>query len=453
MPGKVPARLFQESNFFIETGVPGNRARARFGMEGSVQTGPGAMKFWLHDLETDQPACPWDAEASASLAEGYLPLPKVRWPGQGGVEIETELTTLLAGEAPSQQGSDTFHHVQVRLFNTGTFDRKVRLMCAAVPAQGEALAARLPQFSLSKDSVQADGKDWARFSQTPDFVAFSSGGGLEPGESPGWQRVANLKDTTGKPSHGPTVFCAFDFTLKTAEGAFARTAPGGVLELVIAAQPGAAFPDSLEVCKRKANTLLYWHHRSGLDRPGFQVPHRVFSDVFRSSVAALMLACPEEIDSIDDLAWGVLALHRAGQLDVAARFMNVLLPRFKGAQPLKAVPALIALADGIAYQPDRTWVEKAWLQAAPLVAGLDQLLKDSFLDALLSPAAKDEVSKSNRADASPDYQELCWAVHGLNSAAILASAAGAGVEAKTFEEDSSKFKALIIKSLQEISSA
>jgi hypothetical protein len=431
---KIPLPVFKGWQQFMEVGYPGDRARARFGYDGRVQTGP-VLSLWIHDFETETTSFPTEENRSFNLMEGYLPLPRVRWPIAGGAEAETELMTLHTED-------DTFHLLRVKLFNPGEKERWVRLMVGISPHGMNKEISRYDSIHVKGNDLLVDQTGWLSFSRKPVFFgtfnevmeSFPKTYYWEDGEASGTQADESQAN--------PMAVCAFDFLLSPKHGEFAHAAHSGEMEILLSSRAGSTWPDFDEVRKLSMKTRLYWQHEAGLEKPGFLVPNRNFCDAFRSAVATLMLAWGRaDHESPADLALASVALARAGQFEAARGILDSL--DLQDVHPKRSQEnrketasdtrthglILFALADFFAFTRDGGWLGRIYPSAAPLA--------DSLAGSLEARLAGEESTGQGAAPGVDlkEFIDLAWAIHGIEAAARLA-------DGTNHPDDAARFRGL-----------
>lgn len=445
---------------FIETGVPGNGARAAFSMKGEVVTSPDVPKIsvMVFDPATNQGISPGVKGSTFSLDDGYLPIPRIRWPIGGSCDAEIELIPLLAGKGMPQGEAETFYSLKFRFYNPGSEQRNIRLMINFGPhaRMGSDTGVAL---AIEGRNVIVNDRTTMRFTDDPSRVGYLEADGIDENKPAGWEPTPPEADSAmGR------ALCSYDLTLNPVSGSFAHAAPCAELGLVIAAVPGAEFPSPKQIDSRIRRTRIFWKHDSGVGQPSFQIPHRGFCDAFHCAVSTLMLAwqgvdsdtagktSKDSSDSMNeatinasahasasnspaDLAMAIIALNRAGQLEAAASIADQLLAQQKRGKLVDPEQTrlddpddsairtrglfLYAMDDLYRFRLDRFGEDRAWLDNAYAPV-------QKAADALLTPAQAllESDSEGGKDALFPHLFETNWAIHGLNAAAHLVAATG-----------------------------
>jgi hypothetical protein len=425
----VPPRLLEGARPFTWVGVPGNRARARFAGDGTVQAGSGSpgLFIWLYDCASEKAAYPGGPGTAASQLEGYLPIPRIRWPAGEGMEVEAELTALLSSDAPPQSEEDTFYFLRIKLFNPGGTRRKVKLMLGLTPFGLAGSSADYGTPGLDGGAVTAGGQSIVLLPRDPDFFGTCPSVKAPGGQAHEFSEVKLSGSRVGSSDSRLLALCGFDLDLKPASGEFAHAAPVAELNFVISAVPGSPFPGRDEIMDRYMKTRIFWMEESGLGRPSFLIPHRIYSDAFRGAVGTLLMAWegaesrfgPGEmclLDNLHDTAIAALALNRAGQFDAARGILAQMLilqkedGGFMEKPGVSATPggeglALFALADHYRFTDDPNWLETVFPSAVRGAEHLAHLIED-------------------RPGQGELYSDDLWAIHGFESIAYLVAAGG-----------------------------
>lgn len=439
----VPKQIFEPHPPGLVIGLPGNGARALFNADGSVRVDPEApaLRLWIYNGNSKTLAHPSKGEATMALTEGYLPLPKVRWPAGSGVEAEAEFFALLKSGVLPQAEEDTFYKLNVRLFNNGDAPCPVKVMVGIIPKPRGDVSAPAGKITLEDLAVKWKGESFLGLPRLPDFF------GTAPFKEGIRERElfwhGESSEGTGR-NHGGAAsmaVCGFDLKLGAPGGDFAQAACVGELQFVLPAPGGGLLISAEEARRRALQTRIYWMTRSGLDKPEFTLPNRIYVDAFRSAVITLLVAWrgAHSQASPADTALAAVALNRAGQFTAARGFLAQLLD---SQQEDGTVPdetgksysfrsnglAIYALSDHFEFTQDRDWLDMVYPCA---LRAADRL--------------KVQVSEGARL-----YYEDSWAIHAFRSMARLAQSAGKQEQASSYQAEADALKTAFDESIGEL---
>ncbi|HEX5716385.1 MAG TPA: discoidin domain-containing protein, partial [Thermoanaerobaculia bacterium] len=125
--GIYPRWLTGEQSYWTVVGVPRDTPEGLFNMDGMLESGKGGFSVEPF-LEHDGRLATWnDVRSRPLLAEGYLPIPSVRW--ESG-KLALEVTAFATGEP----GASVLR-ARYRVFNHGTENARARLLLAIRPFQ------------------------------------------------------------------------------------------------------------------------------------------------------------------------------------------------------------------------------------------------------------------------------------------------------------------------------
>ncbi|MFP5285106.1 MAG: discoidin domain-containing protein, partial [Thermoanaerobaculia bacterium] len=125
--GSYPRWLTGEQSYWTVVGVPRDTAEGLFNVDGMLESGKGGFSVEPF-LEQDGRIVTWnDVRSRPLLAEGYLPIPSVRW--ESGM-LALEVTAFATGEP----GASVLR-ARYRVFNHGTANARARLFLAIRPFQ------------------------------------------------------------------------------------------------------------------------------------------------------------------------------------------------------------------------------------------------------------------------------------------------------------------------------
>jgi hypothetical protein len=125
--GAYPRYLTGEQSYWTVVGVPGDTRESTVNTDGAVETGIG-MPSIEPFLYTDGRLLSWaDAQATQSLADGYLPIPTVKWTAE---PLRMTVTAFPGGE---REASTVY--VRYRVENASAQPRQATLFLAVRPLQ------------------------------------------------------------------------------------------------------------------------------------------------------------------------------------------------------------------------------------------------------------------------------------------------------------------------------
>ncbi len=125
--GVYPRYLQGKQTYWTVVGVPGDAKEALLNTDGMLELGRGELSI-EPILRTDAGPVTWaQAEITQELAEGYLPIPTVRWRAK---DLALSVTALANGES-----GRSILYARYRVENVGTDDTPVQLFLAMRPFQ------------------------------------------------------------------------------------------------------------------------------------------------------------------------------------------------------------------------------------------------------------------------------------------------------------------------------
>ncbi|HSX61825.1 MAG TPA: discoidin domain-containing protein [Tahibacter sp.] len=126
--GSLPRGFHNEQSYWTLVGVDGGAQSALIGEDGAIELARGDVSIEPFLLDEDGSVVSWaDVEIAQSLAEGYLPLPRVSWRWRG---ISLSIDAFATGDA-----KDARLHARYTLKNDAAQTRRVRLVLALRPFQ------------------------------------------------------------------------------------------------------------------------------------------------------------------------------------------------------------------------------------------------------------------------------------------------------------------------------
>lgn len=126
--GSLPRGFHGEQSYWTLVGTDGARDTALIGEDGAIELGRGGVSIEPFLLDDDGTALSWaDVESSQSLAENYLPLPRVGW--------RREDVSLYIDAFATAEKQATQLHARYTVRNESDRPQRVRLVLALRPFQ------------------------------------------------------------------------------------------------------------------------------------------------------------------------------------------------------------------------------------------------------------------------------------------------------------------------------
>lgn len=152
--GSYPRVMLGEQSYWTVAGVNGDAAELLINEEGMVETGKGQFSLEPFLYENGRLTTWADVRTTPSLADGYLPIPSVRWEPRGDSALALTVTTYADGDSGRSVG-----YVRYRVENRGATARHVTLFVALRPFQVNPPWQFLntPGGVAPIDSVRSDG--------------------------------------------------------------------------------------------------------------------------------------------------------------------------------------------------------------------------------------------------------------------------------------------------------
>jgi hypothetical protein len=126
--GTLPRGFHGEQSYWTLVGTDGARDSALLGEDGAIELGRGGVSIEPFLLDADGNAIGWaDVALSQSLAEGYLPLPRVGWRWND--------VSLYVDAFATKENDATQIHARYTLRNEGAAPQRVRFVLALRPFQ------------------------------------------------------------------------------------------------------------------------------------------------------------------------------------------------------------------------------------------------------------------------------------------------------------------------------
>jgi hypothetical protein len=468
--GDVPRAFLGEQNYWALVGVNGGGQRSGLISEdGAIEVGRGGFSVEPSVVLDDGTRVTWaGATLSASLPEGYLPLPAVRWQ-YSAFTLDIEAAADGPPSAPELLA-------RYRLRNTGPRPQTYTLMLSLRPwqvnppqqflaTQGGASTMRWLRWNGSELAV--DTRAPLRFTQSPlraSGLNFDAGLGLAALQSA--PALSVLGDAQAMAS------AALQWRVTLAPGAeqvWGWVAPLGLP----AAAAGALTPARLD--ERFDAVATYWRER--LNRSRVQVPPAAqrIPDTLRTSLAHILMSRDGPAlqpgtrsyarSWVRDGAMMVAALVRLGEVEAAREFVDWFGQRIfasgkvpccvdqRGADPVVENDShgqyLYAVAELWRHTQDRALLQRHWPQVQRVTAWLEALRQSERSDAnrrperahlfgLLPPSISHEGYSDKPAYS---YWDDFWALRGFKDAAVIAQALGQEVEATRYAAWRDEFQA------------
>lgn len=451
--GELPRAFLGEQNYWTLVGVDGGGERsALMSEDGAIEVGRGGFSVEpAVQVDDDAPATWADVQAVTSLADGYLPLPRVQW-RHASFALEVEAAADGARDAPTALARYT-------LTNNSDRARRFTLLLALRPWQvnppqqflttpGGASPVRT--LGWADGALTVNGRLRVLPGRSPSAVtALPLDGGLSLAALAGASPLSALADAQGHAS----ALMRFVVTLQPGERwRVGWSAPLG---------PTSQAPDRLDtkaIDARFERAAEAW--RARLNRVVLTLPPEAqpIADTLRSTLAQMLMsrdgpALKPGTRSyartwVRDGAMMVAALLRLGEVDAAREFVdwfsNFVFDSGKvpccvdirGADPVAENDShgqyVYAVAEVWRHTRNRAFVERHWPVVQRVVAFQDQIRQSertarnrepgrAHLFGLMPPSISHEGYSDKPAYS---YWDDFWALRGYKDAVLLARALG-----------------------------
>lgn len=471
--GRYPRAFVGEQNYWTLVGVDrGGAHAALISEDGAIEprkAGPSLEPFVID--EAGRVSSWTDVRIDHSLRDGYLPLPQVRWSGDG---------YALAIEAGADGAPEQAQLIaRYTLTNTAARPRALTLALALRPWQvnpptqalntvGGVSAVR--HVAWRSSTLRVDGRNWLHAATPPSAVgaaAFDQGDALELALRDALPPLVEQGDAQGLAS------AVLRWRLELAPGESRSVA-------ILLPLAGRALP-SPDVPTRLDAIAAAW--RSRLNRVSFSVPPdaQPIIDTLRSSLAQILISRDGAAlqpgtrsyarSWVRDGAMMVAGLLRLGEVDAAREFVlwyaghlfaNGKVPCCvdgRGADPVAENDShgqfIYAVTELWRHTRDRALIEPLWPKVDAAARYMEQLRlsertaanqqpgREAFYG--LMPASISHEGYS--AKPMHSYWDAFWALAGYRDAALLARALGHAERAAELARQRAEFEADLAASL------
>ena len=475
--GFWPRSFLGEQPYWTIAGTPAparGSAPALVSEDGAIEASRGGWSVEPF-LAVDGQWITWaQAQISHSLPEGYLPMPRVRWHTQGGVDLE--VSAFAQGE-----GNEALAFARYRVRNTGASGRKVRLALAVRPLQvdpatqflnGAGGAHPIHDLSWEWQSMKIDGEAGILAVEPPSYTAFSTflGGPVVERLEDATARGAGVHDEDGFASG------ALVYELDLAAGAEQTI---DIVMPLAGSTLGNAPRSAAHVAARERAAAAGWHR--ALDAVQLRLPREAWpiADTLRTALAHILASRDGPAlqpgtrsyarSWIRDGAMMNEALLRLGHAREAREFLEWFAPfqyesgkvpccaDARGSDPVpendSAGEFLFAVAELYRFG-DREVAARMWPRVVAAQAYLDRLRAQERARADPRPEVAGLLPASISHEgysAKPmhSYWDDFWALRGYEDAAWLARELGHEAEAQAFGLSAREFKADLLRSIGE----
>ena len=481
--GRLPRGFHNEQSYWTLVGVDGGAQSALIGEDGAIELARGDVSLEPFLIDAEGTVVSWaDVSTSQSLADGYLPLPRVGWRWN---DISLYIDAFASGDAQQAQLLGRY-----TLRNESNEPRHLRLALALRPFQvnaptqflttpGGVAAAHAMEWDAQTQALRVDGR--ARvYALTPPAYAFAGGGDAgaideQLAQSPP-PRLLRALDANGLAT------AALVYEVSLAAGA--STSVGVVAPLLGTDQPELPAADAAEAWlqQRYEASAAQWRQR--LDRVELIVPAQgqALADSVRSSLAHILLSRSGPMlrpgtrsyarSWIRDGAMIAQGLLRLGDATVARDYLDWYAPYLfksgkvpccvdaRGADPVPENDShgeFIHLAALVwRYGGDNSVLAQYWPQVSAAVHYMDSLRasertpenrqagREAFYG--LMPASISHEGYS--AKPMHSYWDDFWALAGYKDAVAMAQALGHCDEARRMAAARDEFRGDLLASLR-----
>ncbi|WP_417291717.1 discoidin domain-containing protein [Coralloluteibacterium thermophilus] len=453
--GHFPRGFHREQNYWTLVGIDGGPEQGLLSEDGAVEIGRGGATvepFLLDDAGT---LTTWaDVAPRQSLAQGYMPIPSVRW--QAG-DLALTTTAFADGDRDASRML-----VRYTLENTGATPRATTLALAVRPLQVNGPVQFLttpggvsPIRALAWDGehVRIDGAPRIRPLVAPDgffATSFDAGMDVERLSQRPHPDAQAVEDEAGLASG------ALLYRVALAPGERRTIALDVPLSGTPAPLPAGALDAVLDAVQRRVEAG--WHEK--LDRVAIRVPERarVLSDTVRTALAHILINRDGPMIRpgtrsyarawIRDGTMTSEGLMRMGHVEVARAFLEWYAPYqfdsgkvpccvdVRGSDPVPENDSHGQLVHLIAetwrYGRDRALAEAMWPHAEAALRYMDALRRSERTEANLVPERRPQYGlmppsishEGYAAKPAYSYWDDFWALKGYKDGARLAEALG-----------------------------
>ena len=471
--GTYPRGFHGEQPYWTIVGVDGGLEPGLLGEDGAVESAKGGFSVEPFVL-LDGTRIGWaDVESSQSLAEGYLPIPRVRW---AHARIGLDITAFATGTPDAAAMV-----VRYRLRNPAQQAQKATLALALRPFQVNPPTQFLntvggvsPIHSLALTpmaaTVNGEHRVHALQPAAGEFVLPFDAGQASDHLGAALDHAATVDDPAGLASGA----WLYPFTLAAGESAEV------VLWLPLAGGPSRP-PEGFDAQRAQDAVAAEW--REKLNRVKIEVPAagQPLVDTLRTALANMLISRkgPRLQPGTRSYAraWirdGAMineGLLRLGQGAVAEEFLRWYAPyQFangkvpccvddRGSDPVPENDShgelIYAIAEQYRYEDKRELLEAMWPRVQAAVRYMDELRRSERTEAQrkdhpelygLMPASISHEGYS--AKPMHSYWDDFWALRGYKDAVDIATWLGHDAEAKTFVASRDEFAADLYASLE-----
>lgn len=482
--GTLPRGFHGEQSYWTLVGVDGGAHSALIGEDGAIELARGDVSIEPFLLDDDGRIISWaDVTTSQSLADGYLPLPRVGWRWN---DISLYIDAFANGDSKDAQ-------LQARytLRNEGTQTRRVRLVLALRPFQvnpptqflstpGGVAPLREAGWAPQARQLLVDGKVRVHALMEP-VAAFASDSARGFAETRFGEAPLPSAVWAGDPDGLASAALLYEVEL----AAGSETAVGLVAPLIGALTlPPDAGQSAAEAWLQQQYQASAAQWRARLDRVELVVPAQgqALADSVRSSLAHILLSRDGPMlrpgtrsyarSWIRDGAMIAEGLLRLGDITVAREYLEWYAPyQFKNGKVPCCVDArgsdpvpendshgeLVHLAALVwRYGGDTAALRKYWPNVQAAVRYMDTLRTSERTAANRTPERQAffgmmPASISHEGySAKPmhSYWDNFWALTGYKDAAAIAGALGYAREAQTISAARDEFRSDLHASLR-----
>ncbi len=477
--GHFPRGFSGEQSYWTVVGLDGGLETALLSEDGALEVARGGFSVEPF-LLVDGALVSWaDVSIEHELADGYLPMPRVRWRRD---DLRLTVSAFAEGEPHSSRLLARY-----RIDNAGTAAREVTLALALRPFQVnppsqflniEGGVSPIRRLSWADGALRVDGQPRLRSPVAPDaFVARRYDQGMLPlglsGDADGFQQV---DDSSGY----ATGALLYRLQLLPGEGATVA------LDIPMTGAPAAIIADASSLAdtldRHEAQVAALW--REKLDRVRLTLPAQAqpLADTLRTALAHVLInrhgveirpgSRSYNRSWIRDGAMTSEALLRLGHGEAAAEFLRWYAPYqfangkvpccvdYRGSDPVPENDShgeLIHLvAEVWRHGRDRQLLEAMWPHVAGAVRYMDELRLSERTSAnrtaerrpqygLMPPSISHEGYS-----AKPAYShwDNFWSLVGYDQAVALAQVLGRDREARRWARSRDQFRADVLASIR-----
>lgn len=473
--GSYPRAYVGEQSYWTVLGVEGARVASLLSEDGVLEPLPGVGALEPL-LVVDGQRLAWsDTQIEHSLADGELPMPRVRW--RAG-DIELEIAAFGDGTPAAAQVLASY-----RVRNLGTRTRHVTLALAWRPFQANPPtqflahpggASELRELAWDGHALQVNGTVRLLPLTRPDAVRLEP---LAAGPLPDWLAQTGVKQEGAQRLVDPAGYASAALSYRLVLKPGGERTIGAALPISGAAKP----PSAAEFAQREAKAVQAWRERLGDVRLRGGDEVQEVSRTLRTALGHILVnrsgpaiqpgARAYARSWIRDGAMTSSALLRLGRDDVARDFLRWYAPfQFgngkvpccateRGADPVPENDShgelAFAAADLWHYTHDAALAREMWPHVRAAVAYMETLRQSQRTEAnrsgeragyfgMMPPSISHEGYSDKAAYA---YWDDHWAWIGYRSAVELAQGLGLADEAARIALQRDEFKRDLLASI------